>query len=163
MFWIQSEFRAAAQEAEENWVVTDISQYPEIRDEWYQKWLIEHFPEQIPENATEIHLMYSPPFLQKGALLQLWLRLPEDEIKRLWAHYSEIALEKEGEQTYLPRSYTALNMYHKTDKPEGEMLPVGYEIMVLGAESRDNGNHGYTYGVAINNVTSEILYWSETW
>ncbi len=163
IFWLRAEFRAAARDAEENWVITDVSQYSEIRNEWYQQWLIEHFPEQIPENATDVHLMYSPPFFQKGALLQLWLKLPKDEIKKLQAEYSEIVLEKGDERKYLSRSYPALSMYHKSDKPGEVILSAGYEVIVLGTESRDDGNHGHTYGVAINSLTSEILYWTETW
>lgn len=59
-FWILSEFRAAARSAEENWVRTDLAQYSKIRNgyEWDNK-LTEHFPEQIPSNATDIHLMCS--------------------------------------------------------------------------------------------------------
>lgn len=76
--------------------------------------------------------------------------------------YNEI-VSKNGEEVYLSRSYPALNKYDIEGSLERDTLPEGYEIIALGAESRDGGNHGYTYGIATNISTSEILYWAETW
>ena len=151
------------QTTEPNWVITDISQYSEILEgTWPDRTFVQHFPPEIPANATEAHMLYSPPFMQKGALFQLWLKLPTDEIKKVQAEYNEMAL-KSGVETYLSRSYPALNRYDTEGNIERHILSEGYEIIVLGAESRDGGNHGHTYGVATNVVTSEILYWTETW
>jgi hypothetical protein len=172
-FWILAEFRAAARSAEENWVTTDLAQYSQIRNgfEWDNK-LTEHFPEQIPSNATDIHLMYSPPFMQKGANFQLRFKLPPSEIERLLAEYGEVAKQKyEGHQggasDYMHKSYLPLPPFHINDDPGGTILPKDYVIIVLGAEPRGQEdflwNHGYTYGVAINESISEILYWAEYW
>ena len=161
--WVLIEFRAAAREAQDNWVKTDISQYSDIRGQWNYEPLFSHFPPQLPKNATGANMLYSPPFLQKGLLFHLWLKLPEDEINKQYATYSELAASSDGEQTLLFQSHPALSMHHTSYGTEGEVLPKGYEIIVLGAASKDKGNHGHTYGVAINKSTSEILYWAEAW
>ena len=57
---------------EPNWVITDVAQYSEIRDrDWYNETLVQHFPDEIPANATDVHVLYSVPFMQKGAYFQL--------------------------------------------------------------------------------------------
>lgn len=171
-FWGVAEFRAMGQTAEENWVKTDLSLYPEILSSWNNKAQIEHFPKQVPENATEIHLMYSPPFLQKGVNFQLRYKLPPSEIKRLHLQYSKIAEQEYeghtgGTEEFMSKSYLPLPPFHINDDPEGSILPKDYVIIVLGAKPQGEEdfqwNHGYTYGVAINETKSEILYWVEDW
>ena len=151
------------QPTEEDWVKTDIAQYSEIRGQRYNEALFGHFPIEIPPSATEVYMMYSPPFLQKGLIFQLWLKLPEKEIETLQTKYKDLASQNDGATTHLNRFYPALVIVQTRDNPQGEVLPKGTEIIVLGAESKDEGNHGHTYGVAINNSTSEILYWAEAW
>lgn len=145
---------------DEDWVITDLSQYSEIRN-GHNQGLIKHFPEQIPKSAAKVSFFYSPPFLQKGLVIQLRLKLPINEIRRLQIEYDELISRKGNRKTYLTSSYP-LGVYTK-DKPEGEMLPQGYKIVVLEAETKNQGNHGHAYGVAINDSTSEILYWAEAW
>jgi hypothetical protein len=172
-FWILADYRAAVKSAEENWVITDLAQYPKIRNgsEWDHQKLTGHFPEQIPSQATDIHLMYSPPYLQKGANFQLRFKLPPSEIEQLLLKYDELAQQTyeghEGASDYMTKSYLPLPPCHINDDPAGSILPKDYVIIVLGSEPRGQDdflwNHGYTYGVAINKSISEILYWAEHW
>lgn len=172
-FWFFIEFKAVGRSSETNWIITDLSQYAEVRREWrHNQALIAHFPQQIPIVATDAHLMYSPPFIQKGANLQLRFKLPPAEIKRLLAEYGKIAIQKyegqeEGTAQYMRKGYLPLPLFHVNDDPLGVILPKDYVIIVLGAEPQGEPdfvwNHGYTYGVAINETISEILYWAEDW
>ncbi len=148
---------------EPNWVINDIIQYPEIRGQWYNETLFGHFPTEIPSSATEVYMMYSPPYMQKGLLFQLWLKLPEKEIETLQTKYNEIASQNDGVTTWSNRNHPALMIFKTKDNPDGERLPKGTKIIVLGSDSKDEGNHGHTYGVAINDSTSEIFYWAEAW
>ena len=159
---IQTHFSEWASQ-ETNWIETDIAQYSEIRDQWYNEALFGHFPSNIPPSANEVHLFYSPPFLQKGLLFQLWLKLPADELRLIHSKFNEMASQTDRPKLYISRFHPALTMYHISDNPEGRMLPTEYEIIVLDQASKDEGNHGHIYGVAINTTTSEILYWAEAW
>ena len=50
---------------------------------------------------------------------------------------------------------------------QAQTFPSTYEILVLNANNRGTSdfswNHGDSYGVAINKMTSEIVYWVEEW
>lgn len=141
-----------------NRAITDLSQYRDIRHETYPQWLVGHFPEHIPKTATDVYLLYSPPFMQKGLLLQLWLKLPKEELKKLQKKYAGV-----DDANSLSPAYPALARYNEKGESEGYGLSQNYEIIELGTESRDDGQHGHTFGLAINDKTSEVLYWSETW
>jgi hypothetical protein len=157
---------------EPNWVITDAARYSEIRDDdWHNGPLVQHFPDEIPANATDVHVLYSLPFMQKGAYFQLRFKLPPQQIADLLAEYNARAVWKYKGCCYtVGENDPPLPTFYVDDSPDGAVRPVNYTIFVLGAQPRGGSdppdfpwNHGHTYGVAINSSISEVLYWAEAW
>jgi hypothetical protein len=156
--------------------IEDVSQYREIReslDTYSQQ--VKHFPNQIPSNAKNLGLYYTPGHLQGGAIFQIRMQLPADEIKTLQSQFRKIAKRKyiPGSQNNSPKSETipsgeniSFNYNLYAGESETKEFPPDYEILVLedtrGAPKYD-WNHSNLYGVAINVSNHEIVYWMEDW
>ena len=140
--------------------VTELDQYSEILESFADTPSIRHFPIKIPADVSEAYLYYHPGFLQGGTVFQLRLQLPKEQIlveKERWlaqaidiSEYGSIPLR-------------GLRAGHEA----GIQMPETFELIWLGAEPAGQGNyewnHGSTYGVAIDEVNSEIVYWFEWW
>ncbi|NEQ52931.1 MAG: hypothetical protein F6K11_22795 [Leptolyngbya sp. SIO3F4] len=158
--------------------VTDLERYPDIVNTPNDP-LTAHFPKAIPANAKNVKLYYAPGFLQGGAILQLRMQLPSDEISKVTARF-----QPKAKRQYVPNgennspteetgpdgiSISYDYKFHTGDVSEKELpsnFPADYAIYVLddtrGAPEYD-WNHPEFYGVAINETTSEIVYWMEDW
>ena len=140
--------------------VTELDQYSEILESFADNPSLRHFPDQIPADVSAAYLYYHPGFLQGGTVFQLRLQLPKEQIlveKERWlaqaidiSEYGSIPLR-------------SLRAGHEA----GIQIPETFELIWLGAEPAGNGdyewNHGSTYGVAIDEISSEIVYWFEWW
>jgi hypothetical protein len=159
-------------------VITDVARYSEIRDDdWHNGPLVQHFPDKIPADATDVHVLYSLPFMQKGAYFQLRFKLPPQQIADLLAEYNARATWKYEGCAYsdqgcyiIGENDPPLPYFYLDDGPEGVVRPLNYTTFVLGAQLRGGSeppdfpwNHGHTYGIAVNSSTSEVLYWAEAW
>lgn len=116
--------------------------------------VVNHFPKQIPENATDVHFFHQPHFMMGGMSLQLRCILPAEEVKRLLNEsLSKAKQVQETNGDYLS---------HMPSLCAGEKSyvywPKGYKIIVFGSES---GNRGFDYGVAISTEKNEVVYWME--
>lgn len=149
--------------------ITNVSRYSEIRNQWPPS-LVQHFPDTIPANATNVQLAYLPSFLQGGSHFQLRLKLPPDKINDLLVHFSATAKRRyEGGDTndHINQSGGVPTTRFYTSGSSDHSFPATYEILVIDAQPQGNPefkwNHGYSYGVAIDNSASEIVYWVEEW
>ncbi|MEH2466190.1 hypothetical protein [Nostoc sp.] len=152
-------------------IITDTSRYKEIRNQlWSNNDQVKHFPNEIPTDAKNVHIAYSPKFLQGSSFFQVRLKQSPNKIKKLLSQYRNSAKHK----------YTGGNTNDHINQPNGvpttffytsdshtESFPATYEILVLNADNKGRPgfkwNHGDSYGVAINSSASEIIYWYEKW
>ncbi len=162
--------RQSLNSANQSQRINNTSQYGEIRHSWSNKSQIQHFPNQLPSDAKDIHLAYSPALKQGNSFFQVRFKLPPEKIKQSLTQYSAIAKNKyqggdTNEHSNLPNGVPTTFFY--TSEFGEESFPTSYQILVLGANDRGNPgfkwNHGDSYGVAIDNVNSEIIYWAEDW
>jgi len=150
--------------------ITDISQYNEILEQMGDSELTRHFPLSIPESAEVVKFEYIPKFLQGGEHFQLRMKLPQSGISDLQEEYrSKAKFTFIGGQTNdhqnMPGGVPTTFFY--TNDTKNDSFPDDYEILVLNAEPKATSdpiwNHGFSYGVAISQEKSEIVYWSEYW
>ena len=162
--------------------VTDVSRYADIIDPTAENPspLVAHFPRSIPSNAQNVQLYYQPGALQGGTVLELRMQLPEDEIQRIQAQVQPLATRQyvPGSENNSPKTETSPDgsnvtytyTFHTGASDDGvaspQTFPEEYAIYVLadtrGAPEYD-WNHPELYGVAINEATSEVVYWMEDW
>ncbi|MCV3214694.1 hypothetical protein OGM63_14415 [Plectonema radiosum NIES-515] len=150
--------------------ITNTTRYGEIRQKiWSNKEQIKHFPQEIPEDATNLRLAYFPGFSQGGSYFQLRMKQSPEKIKKVLLKYREIAKHKykggnTNDHANLPKGVPT-TFFYTSDVQES--FPTTYEILVLDAENKGTPgfkwNHGDSYGVAIDSSASEIVYWAEAW
>jgi hypothetical protein len=141
--------------------IFDVNQYETIVQSYDPK-LTQHFPPQIPGNATEVKFYYEPAFLQGGSYLQLRCKLPAGEIAALLDRYLPIAKEvRSGNETGFNAAIPLTSFYGETQLPED------FRILILGGEPYKTNpvdwNHGYTYGLAISTQRQEVIYYADYW
>lgn len=150
--------------------ITDLSRYTEVREQIGDSELARHFPTSIPDNAQNVKFEYVPGFLQGGEIFQLRMKLPQSEIDNLYNEFRPKAKNifiggETNDHANLPGGVPTTFFY--TSDTEDQSFPVDYEILVLNAEPmgtpKFQWNHGFSYGVAISQEKSEIVYWSEYW
>lgn len=155
--------------------VTEISRYREVRHSFDpEATLVRHFPPEIPPEARNVRLYFVPGFLQGAAVLQLRMKLPPAQVQKIQARFRKTAKFK-----YIPGDKD--NSLHPETSPQGVVIsheyifhtgesrdrpfPKNYELLVIedtsGAPTY-NWKHPNLAGVAIDLVTSEVVYWAES-
>jgi hypothetical protein len=163
--------RQALSSRGETETITDTSRYRDIRHQaWTNKTQIQHFPIDIPTDATDVRIAYSPGSLQGGSFFQLRLKQTPETIQKLLTQYQTTAKHKyRGGNTndHTNQKNGVPTTFFYTSDSQEESFPTSYEILVLNANDRGTPdfkwNHGDSYGVAIDNLNSEIIYWAEEW
>ncbi|HEC35297.1 MAG TPA: hypothetical protein ENI39_02040 [Anaerolineae bacterium] len=149
--------------------VTEVERYEEILEGFEGSPWVEHFPERIPPEATDVRLDYLPRLMQGGGHFQLRMRLPREEVGALVVEYrgrAEYRFEGGDWNEHVNVAGGVPTTFYYTSE-NGEMeFPSTYEVLVLGVGSAEGGyewNHGYSYGVAIDEGESVVVYWVEYW
>lgn len=165
-FWLRKAFIGSNQPE----IVTDTSRYKEIRDQlWSSQDEIKHFPTQVSAGVENMRLAYSPASSQTGSYFQVRLKKSPQQIQQLLSKYRKVAKHRymggdTNVHANLPNGVPTTFFY---TSEAGESFPPSYEILVLNAKDKGRPgfkwNHGDSYGVAINNSASEIIYWAEKW
>ncbi len=164
-------FKEALTNIKGNDKITDISRYKEVRHKlWSNESQIKYFPKDIPSDATNVSLVYSKGYLKGGNFFQVRFKLPSDKIKKLHSHYQKIAQHKfRGGDTndHVNRPNGVPTTYFYTSGSDYYTFPAVYEILVLNANNKSSSGNkwvrGDSYGVAIDDYASEIVYWVEEW
>ena len=146
-------------------IITDTSRYKEIRNQlWSDNDQVKHFPNDIPTDAKDVRIAYSPEFFQ------IRLKQPPKKIEKLLSQYRSIAKHKyKGGNTnnHINQPNGVPTTFFYTSDSPTESFPANYEILVLNTDDKGRPgfkwNHGDSYGVAISSSASEIIYWSEKW
>ncbi len=147
--------------------VTDVERYEEILADFQGSPLVEHFPERIPPEAREIRLDYLPRLMQGGGHLQLKMELPGEEVEALVAGFrgqAKYRFEGGDWNEHVNMAGGVPTTFYYTSGKEEEEFPPTYEVLVLGVGAAGyEWNHGYSYGVAIDEGASVVVYWVEYW
>jgi hypothetical protein len=153
-------------------IVKDTSQYKKVLNQvWLNKTEIKHFPQEIPGDATNTKFIYSPGYLNGGNILQLRIKQPLAKIKKLQSQYQAVAKHKyqggsTNDHVNLPNGVPT-TFFYTSEEDSSQDFRSTSEILVLGVEDRGREgfkwNHGNSYGVAIDDSVSEIVYWAESW
>jgi hypothetical protein len=157
--------------------VTDVNQYSKIlNNPWKDSPLVQHFPKTIPAEAKNVKIHYVPGFLQGGSMLQLQMTLPPAKIAEIQTQLRKVAQRKyiPGAKDNSPTQETSADgqmsitfeYKYYLGKSDVQNFPENYEILVL-SDTRGaptyNWKHSQMHGVAIDPITSEIVYWAESW
>ncbi|NET02773.1 MAG: hypothetical protein F6K62_25885 [Sphaerospermopsis sp. SIO1G2] len=151
-------------------IITDISRYQEIRHyKWANKTQISHFPAHLLHTTKPI-MAYSPGGRQNSRFLQIRLQQSPEQIKQLLHHYQKIAKHQyQGGDTndHLQQPHGVATTFFHTSQSYTEAFPSTYQIFVLKAQPQGRPGfkwyRGSSYGVAINSISAEIVYWAEEW
>jgi hypothetical protein len=91
-------------------LITDTSRYREIRNQlWPGNDQVKHFPNEIPTDAKNVRIAYSPGFLQGGSYFQVRLKQSPQKIQKLLSQYKSIAKHE----------YRGGNTNDHTNQPNG--------------------------------------------
>ncbi|WP_017651619.1 hypothetical protein [Fortiea contorta] len=151
-------------------IINAVSEYHQIRENLRaNNYPRKHFPSQIPADAEDVNLAYSPSTAMGNSFLQVkWKQSPE-KLKNLHLQYRKIAKHKyKGGNTndHANLSDGVPTTFFYTNNAAAS-FPSDYEILVLDAQDRGSSgfkwSHGESYGVAINDSATEIVYWWEKW
>ncbi|MBG1261343.1 hypothetical protein [Nostoc commune] len=151
-------------------IITDTSRYKEIRNQlWSDNDQVKHFPNEIPTDAKDVRIAYSPES-QGSGFFQIRLKQKPEKIETLLLQYRSSAKHRyrggNTNQHINQPNGVPTTFFYTSDSPT-ESFPPTYEILVLNTENKGRlgfkWNHGNSYGVAINTSASEIIYWSEKW
>ncbi|HIK07914.1 MAG TPA: hypothetical protein IGS40_25030 [Trichormus sp. M33_DOE_039] len=163
--------RRAFSSSSQNQAITDTSRYREIRDQlWQNQDAIKHFPTEIPKDAQDLRIAYSPGVSQASIFFQARLKQSPEQIQKLLTQYRKLAKHQyrggdSNDHASFPNGVPTTFFY--TSDAGGESFPPGYEILVLNAQDKGTPgfkwNHGNSYGVAIDSSSAEIVYWAEEW
>jgi hypothetical protein len=88
------------------------------------------------------------------------------EAKLILDHSGKDNDTKSEEKVYFapPLMFHTVSREELTDEYELDLLPAGYEILLLHLKEYKRGwNHGKTVGIAVSQVRKEIIYWAEVW
>ncbi|MBM3152134.1 MAG: hypothetical protein FJZ96_08030 [Chloroflexi bacterium] len=151
-------------------VVTDPAKYATLRAQLGDGAAVQHFPLTIPTEAINVRFYYRPSLFQGGTSFQLRLTLPTDQVDKQYSEFSAQAIHSYiGGDTNVHVNLSdgvPTTLFFTGDNAQ-QSFPTTYEILVLGAmpygDSNFIWNHGMTYGVAINNSESIVVYWLEDW
>ncbi len=151
--------------------ITNTKRYREIRSQtWSNPQTIKHFPQNIPTEAKETSMIYSPGLIKGSSSFQVRYKLPLTKIKKLLVDYQKVAQHKylggnTNDHANQPQGVPTTFFY--TNQLEEQTFPPTYQILVLNARDRGTPDfkwqHGDSYGVAIDKFNSEIVYWAEQW
>jgi len=164
-------FLGSAQVAVSTRAITDLSRYQEIRESYQDSPLIQHFPETFPPAATDIRLEYLPKFLQGGSHFIVSYILPSEQINEIRIQADEIAKYKyrTGESNQLTDELPddIPKPPFQIDTTTAESSSQTYEVFILDVQAAGGAgsewNHGYSYGIAIDDVARRVIYWHEYW
>jgi hypothetical protein len=146
-------------------MITDVNRYSEVLNSADQASpLLAHFPKEIPPEASNARFAYQPRIMQGAMILELLMTLPEAKIDELWNQYSGLDQYQFIEDKTLDDIPEPI-LYLIRD--ENYELNQDFSIFFIDAQPAGNEdfiwNHGTMYGVGINKIDLEVIYWLQYW
>lgn len=143
----------------------DIGKYERVLKlkNYPKNFLIENFPNEIPNNGENISFGYNPAFLQGGEILGLRFQTDSNSIDNYTNEFSKKAkwIGKSGD-VEVQENGIFLNSFEFLGY---EYLPKDFKIYVIYSKAYKPGdwNHGEFSLVAINKQKDEIIFLMEDW
>jgi hypothetical protein len=167
-------YQAIREVEEATALVEDLSRYQEIRQMFVQFGIGEHFPAAIPSNAKNVRLYYLPGGLQGGTIFRLQMNLLPEQVKQIQLHFRKTDQLRQYPSTISygireddPRIIVLRINKYIIDLPIIGHEPAdagNYEVLVLedaGMGAREyTSNHPRLAGMAIDTLTSTVIYWA---
>lgn len=139
---------------------TDAGQYKEMLWAWgYPSKSMCHFPCRIPKDAKNISFREHPQFLQGGSRFLLMYETTAEDMQSYRKKYEPLAkaVLPAGEWKAYEGDYYVPSGVVMDDRE----LTEDFEVILLDGTPFEN--HGYSYGLAVNENTNEILFFREVW
>lgn len=124
---------------------------------------LDYFPKKIPKSAKNIAFHYNPPLFQGGEIFSLYLKCNKNIINEYENKYQKYKLEKneinENEIGVFKESFYFTPYGRDYDKIND------FKIYLIYKECDDSiyCNHGIIKSIAINENTSEIIFYYSNW
>lgn len=158
-------------------VTTRYAYQPILKYRWENKYIVEHFPAEIPDEAKDIKFYYRAGLMQGGTTIELRMQMPErefDSIEQTHRAIAKLILDhlrkdndtKSQEKFYFapPLMFYTVSTAELTDEYQAGPLPAGYEIFLLHSKKyKRYWNHGKSAGIAVSQARKEIIYWATVW
>ena len=158
-------------------VKTRYAYQPILKYRWENKYIVQHFPAEIPDEAKNIKFYYRAGLMQGGTTIELRMQMPKREFdsivqkhrtmaKLILNHLGEDNNTKSQQKVYFapPLMFYTVSRAELTDEYQIGPLPAGYEIFLLHSiEYKRDWNHGKSAGIAVSQVRKEIIYWAAVW
>lgn len=148
--------------------ITDVNRYSEVLNSADKNLpAIAHFPKEIPPEASNVKFAYQPRIMQGAMFLELLMTLPENQIYDLQDEYGDLEQYHYSDEISLTDISEPI-LYLISDKnDEGSGFDQNFSIYLISAEPAGKApyiwNHGTMYGVGINKITLQVIYWLEYW
>ncbi|MBN1637794.1 MAG: hypothetical protein JW866_02420 [Ignavibacteriales bacterium] len=157
---------------------TNIDDYSFILNKWknYPE-LIQIFPKNIPQKATDVKMSYQSAFMQGGGHFQLKVNLPENEFeKEINKYIGKEIVSVSGDKINIHSKYFdgyPFTVFYSGDSTYN--FPEDFHILLLDInpskpDTIDFGettgiywNHGESCGFAFSMKSNTVVYWAESW
>lgn len=158
-------------------VTTPYAYRPILKYRWETPDLVTHFPDKIPDQATEVKFYYRAGFMQGGTTIELRMKLPKAEFNEIIQKHrpdAKLVLDHLGRdidpdtsgKVYFapPLHFYTISRNELTNESQTGPLPAGYEIFLIHIKKHKRyWNHGKTSGIAFCRSKNEVLYRAEVW
>ena len=132
--------------------VTDIKQYEEIVNTFWDQDMVSHFPRSIPIDAKNVRFEFQPPFLQGGTYVILAYTTEPEQIETLYElHMPEVRESVAGHEGGSPLRFMSEDIHPAS---------ADYEVLIFDQPYK-TGNHSRRRGITINKKLSKVIFWLE--
>lgn len=140
---------------------TRTAAYPSLLKAWSDTGLVDHFPQALPPNATDVSLFADPGFLQGSGSFQLRMTLPKQDVQDILTRMKTTAVRSCPSQC--TRSVEDPQFWNIPRLAAGQKDDVRFppDFVVFALDTNGEWNHPRGKGVAISIERHEVVYWAE--
>lgn len=139
--------------------ITDVSVYPKVLERYRPTGMVDHFPDAIPPEATDVRMAEFAGYLQGPPHLELRMKLPEDELAAIESQAAAAAAHVLPGGTHMETDEGLVSgPWFWTSDDEHKRLPAHYTVYVLHTRYTDSSWFSLS-GVAVSTQAGEVIYW----
>ena len=158
-------------------VTTRYAYRPILKYRWETQRIVKHFPDSIPDEASEVKFFYQAGLMQGGTTIELRMKLPQKMFEAIIHENrtrAKLILDHSGndidtsteKKVYFapPLNFRTVSRDELTDEYSIDPLPADYQIFLLHIDKHKSyWNHGQTAAIAFSRLNQEIIYRAEVW